>query len=93
MTEYNQGENDMQGDYETIHGIKTRCRELGRPRVSEFIERAENRIIKEEDGYTIGLPEDDGEWPSYDIEMLFHLGILVGAALEREYPATVEGSE
>lgn len=82
---------ELQGDYDTADGIKTRCRELDKPRVADFIERAENRIIEQENGYTIGLPEDDGEWPPYDTEMLFQLGILVGAALEREYPAPVEG--
>lgn len=73
--------------YNTVEGIKKRAIELGESRVAELIERAENRVIEHDDGYSIGYPARDDGPPSYDLEMFFHLGILTGAALEREYPA------
>ena len=85
---------DIPGDYDSLEGIKERARALGSPEVVELIERAENRIIEDGDGYAIGYPEMDDEPPSYGLEMTFHLGILTGAAMEREWPAgSVVGSD
>ena len=78
---------NIPGDYDSVEGIKERARALGAPEAAELIERAENRIIEDGDGYAIGYPEPDDDPPSYHLEMLFHLGILTGAAMEREWPA------
>ena len=78
---------EVDGNYSTVDGIKRRAESLGADEVVDLIERAENRIYEDGDGYLIGYPEQGDGPPSYESEMFFHLGILAGAALEREYPA------
>jgi len=82
-------EDEIPGDYDSVVGIKTRARSLGNPIIPLFIERAEDRIIERDDGYSIESPDVDAN----DAEMLFHFGLLTGAALEREYPAPVSIGE
>lgn len=80
---------DVPGDYVTVDGIKKRARALDNPDAAEIVERAENRIREKGDGYVIDLPEEDSDF--YEMEMFFHLGILTGAAMEREYPSPSGG--
>lgn len=81
---------DTPGSYETVDGIKQRAMHFDQPAIVDMIEAAEDRIYESEGGYGIEAPEDSG--PD-SVEMLFHLGILTGAALEREYPAAIEGGD
>jgi len=81
---------DIPGDYDSLEGMKERAEALGNPFIPMFIERAKDRIVERGDGYSIEAPETDG--PN-DAEMLFHFGILAGAALEREYPAPTEDDD
>lgn len=75
---------DIPGDYDSLEGMKERAEALGNPFIPMFIDRAKDRIVERGDGYSIEPPETDDP---KDAEMLFHFGILAGAALEREYPA------
>lgn len=76
-------EDEIPGDYDSVAGIKTRAKSLGNPIIPLFIERAEDRIVERDNGYSIKSPDVDAN----NAEMLFHFGLLTGAALEREYPA------
>lgn len=78
------------GGYETVNEIKERAEHFDQPSVVHMIEAAEDRIYETEDGYGISPPDVEGPG---GVEMLFHLGILTGAALEREYPASIEGGD
>lgn len=87
MSETSSGDtehDEIPGDYDTVGGIRRRASALGNPIIPMFVDRAEERVFADGDGYRIEAPETDG--PN-DAEMLFHFGILLGAALEREYPA------
>lgn len=81
---------EIEGDYDSVDGIKKRAESLNNPMAKHLVERAEDRVYYDEDagGYRIGNPDEDGS-----IEFLFHLGVLTGAALEREYPAGELNSE
>lgn len=75
---------EIPGDYDSLEGMKERAMELGNPIIPMYIERAQDRIVEYDDG-GYGLEAPDVE--SNNAEMLFHFGLLAGAALEREYPA------
>lgn len=84
-------DDDLPGDFDTIEGITERARALGSEPFAQLVEDAENRIRwnEEKGGYEIAPPEGASEDDPLEehVEMLFHLGILTGAAFEREYPA------
>ena len=83
MTDSESEPDDIPGDYDSLEGMKERAAALGNPIIPVYIERAKDRIVKRDGGYSIESPDVDGD----DAEMLFHFGILAGAALEREFPA------
>ena len=77
---------DIAGDYDSIEGIKKRARELGNPEFAALVEHAEQRVQEVDGGYSLQTPDKD----SNSTEMFFHMALLTGAALEREYPAPDE---
>lgn len=89
MTRDNDADEEIPGGYNTVEGIKERAQHFGNPVVATLIDNAESRIYECGDGYRIENPSED----SGELEMLFHFGILTGAALEREYPAPGSESE
>lgn len=84
---------EIPGDYDSLDGIKERATALGNPVVAALVDRAEERVYYDADvnGYRIEAPDTDPKADELDVEMLFHIGLLTGAALEREYPAPEDG--
>ena len=81
---------DVPGDYHTVEGIAERAEHFDNPMMVELVRCAKGRVAKFNDGYVIEPPEDAA--PD-SLAMIFHFGILTGAALEREYPASIDGGD
>lgn len=80
---------DVPGDFDSVDGIKRRAEHFDNRIIPVLIDGAEERIVETEDGYSIAAPEAASD----SMKMLFHFGILTGAAMEREYPASIDGGE
>lgn len=86
MTDNNKSD-ELPGNYSTVDGLKKRARALDQPAVAEIIETIEDTVERDpESGYYSVEGFKPVQKEHGDAGALFYLGVLVGCALEREYP-------
>ena len=74
--------------YNTTDGIIERLRELDNPETAAMFERLRDRVAqtdRDDGGYYLKNPPESAP----EREWFVTVAVLFGAALEREYPATV----
>lgn len=88
--EVERGPDEIPGGYDSVDGIKQRAAHFDNMIVERLVREAERRIVRTNTGYEIPPPEESAD---DSLNMIFHFGVLTGAALEREYPADITGQE